>query len=134
MAPGVNLLPQLDQADNEEAGAVISAQRRGGGSGGQMLLRCGSVEDGSRLMLLDRTVARMAALRDQNRRMTALLRRLDRESSLLARMDALHRENSSLAAKYTAMQVCSTGSLWGDVHGHMYILHFFVYWFSGGDI
>ena len=63
----------------------------------------GGVDGG--VAVLDRTVSRMAALRDQNRRMAALLRRLDRESSLLARMDALHRENSSLAAKYTAMQV-----------------------------
>ena len=66
---------------------------------------CSTGLHGGRAQLLGMAVQRMAAMRDQNGRMAALLRRLDRESSLLARMDALHRENSSLNAKYVAMQV-----------------------------
>ena len=55
--------------------------------------------------LLGRALVRMGVMRDQNRRMAGLLRRLERESGLLARMDSLHRENTALHAKYTAMQV-----------------------------
>lgn len=55
--------------------------------------------------LLGRALVRMGMMRDQNRRMAGLLRRLERESGLLARMDSLHRENTALHTKYTAMQV-----------------------------
>lgn len=76
---------------------------------------CGAGLHGGRAHLLGVAVQRMATMRDQNGRMAALLRRLDRESSLLARMDALHRENSSLNAKYTAMQVCVGGEGGGSM-------------------
>ena len=66
----------------------------------------------SKAVLLGQAVIRMGVMRDQNRRMARLLRRLERESGLLARMDSLHRENTALHAKNTAIQVGTVQPSW----------------------
>ncbi|GAX79393.1 hypothetical protein CEUSTIGMA_g6834.t1 [Chlamydomonas eustigma] len=56
-------------------------------------------------VLVQQAIEKLAVLKSQHRKMAKLLRRIGRESSLLARMDALHRENSTLLRKYTTMQI-----------------------------
>ncbi len=106
-------LRSMLREDEEEARARQERRRARAGEGAALtlsvvppdVLHVGGPEGDDGELLLRRVVQRMAVLRDQNSEMARLLRRLGRESSLLFRMDALHRENSAMKSKYTAMQV-----------------------------
>lgn len=66
-------------------------------------------ERGDRLRLLQQAVHCMHGLRQQNRCMARLLRRVEREGPRLGRLEALHQDNKDLLCKYLTAQVRGLG-------------------------
>ena len=58
-----------------------------------------------RSALLARAASQLQLLREQNRKMVKLLKRVGREGGLVAQLDAARQENKTLLCKYTAVQV-----------------------------
>ncbi len=58
-----------------------------------------------RSALLSRAASQLQLLREQNRKMVKLLKRVGREGGVVAQLDAARRENKALLCKYTAVQV-----------------------------